>query len=532
MALMYSKVHDENLRQRAIILAKSKYDIENQLVIMRHCADDPLFFFNMFLWTYKPKAIGDEWEPEDPNFPFITFVEFQDQFILDVISDIEAWRDNITEKSREMGYSWMLLGISLWWFLFKWWPWLIGSYKEDYVDESGNMDSSFERLRYMLARLPKWMKPHDLVQKYMSISSKTLGCEIAGDSGENFGTGWRRKYVWMDEFALWRADGKAFRKTSDVTNCRIFGWTPEGKFNIYGKIMTNHPDYAHLNIRKYRLHWSKHPQKTQAWYEAQKKKRTRVDVAKELDISYDASVSGAVYPDYQNLVTVKKIEYDVNLRTYTVWDFWRDSNALLFVQKDFRTNQLYIIKTVRKVNWHIEKFLAFVKWEPTQGYSYDPDELAIIEWSKKTINGRYSNHFGDPYNGDAIQTNAVESCKGILARHGIYLTLKSWTTLETRITNAWLALYRTFVNEDESDFNQSMIQSHYPQVKENSQAVTQATKPVHDENSHFRTTYEYLIDNEPAWDPYNPNDSVKVFVNKITGKQQVTQRTGFWLARR
>ena len=85
--------------------------------------------------------------------------------------------------------------------------------------------------------------------------------------------------------------------------------------------MTNHADYAHLNIRKYRLHWSKHPLKTMAWYEAQKKKRTRVDVAKELDISYDASVTGAVYPDYQNLVTLKKIDYDVNLRTYTVWDF-------------------------------------------------------------------------------------------------------------------------------------------------------------------------------------------------------------------
>lgn len=43
-----------------------------------------------------------------------------------------------------------------------------------------------------------------------------------------------------------------------------------------------------------------------------------------------------------------------------------------------------------------------------------------------------------------------------------------------------------------------MIQSHYPQIKENSQATTAKTKPVHDENSHFRTTYEYWIDNEPA----------------------------------
>ena len=269
-----------------------------------------------------------------------------------------------------------------------------------------------------------------------------------------------------------------------------------------------------------------------AWYEAQKKKRTRVDVAKELDISYDASVTGAVYPDYQNLVTLKKIDYDVNLRTYTVWDFWMDSNALIFVQKDFRTNQFYIIKSIRKVAWHIEKFLAFVKWEPTQWYTYTQDELDLISWTKKTINWRYTNHFWDPYNWDAKQTNAVESVKDILARHWIYLTLRHGTTLESRITNAWLALYRTFVNEDESDFNQSMIQSHYPQIKENSQSTTAKTKPVHDENSHFRTTFEYWIDNEPAWDPYNPNDTVKVFVNKIIGKQQTVQRSWFWLPRR
>lgn len=77
----------------------------------------------------------------------------------------------------------------MWGFLFRGWSGLIGSYKEDYVDTQGNMDSSFERLRYMIERLPSWMVPDDIVSKYMSISSKKLGAEIAGDSGDAFGTG-------------------------------------------------------------------------------------------------------------------------------------------------------------------------------------------------------------------------------------------------------------------------------------------------------------------------------------------------------
>ena len=66
-----------------------------------------------------------------------------------------------------MGLSWVMLGI----FLFKEWSVLLGSYKEDYVDAQGNMDSAFERLRYMVKRLPKQMRPKDLLNKYMNLSA-------------------------------------------------------------------------------------------------------------------------------------------------------------------------------------------------------------------------------------------------------------------------------------------------------------------------------------------------------------------------
>jgi len=55
--------------------------------------------------------------------------------------------------------------------------------------------------------------------------------------------------------------------------------------------MTNHPDYSHIQIKKFRLHWRLHPLKTQEWYEKQKKQRTKLEVAQELDISYDNSVA-------------------------------------------------------------------------------------------------------------------------------------------------------------------------------------------------------------------------------------------------
>lgn len=58
--MLYSKDLEENLRQRATLLLSSHTDALNQKLIFRQCKEDPLFFFNMFLWTYKPKAVGDE----------------------------------------------------------------------------------------------------------------------------------------------------------------------------------------------------------------------------------------------------------------------------------------------------------------------------------------------------------------------------------------------------------------------------------------------------------------------------------------
>ena len=55
--LMYAKTPPENLKQRLILISKANSDVELQQILMRKCKEDPLFFFNVFLWTYKPKAI-------------------------------------------------------------------------------------------------------------------------------------------------------------------------------------------------------------------------------------------------------------------------------------------------------------------------------------------------------------------------------------------------------------------------------------------------------------------------------------------
>jgi len=460
--------------------------IEIRNLIMKKLEEDPIFFFDNFLYTYNPKL-------ENSTLPFILY-NFQRWFILDVVECIENDKDCITEKSRDMWYSWLMSWIILWWFLFKWWSSLVWSYKQDYVDSTGSMDSIFEKIRYMIQYLPKWMLPEGLEKPYMKIYIKGQTTEIIGDAGENFWTWWRKKFIFLDEFALWNNDKKAFRKTTDIAKCRIFWWTPEWRYNVYWKIMTNHPDFKDLSIKKLRLHWSQHPLKTQEWYEIEKSKRTKLDVAKELDISYDDSVSGAVYNDFLRLVKFWKYKYNPELPLYTWWDFWLDMNAVIFWQKDYKTNQIYIVDAIQRTNWNIEKFAAFVTWIPTQWFKdYTAEDIELIN-SRYWIS--YAGHYGDPYNSDSRTTVTESTIRTSLEKYWIFLITNRDSTLAERIRKTTLALNRLNVEEDLIDFTRAITQSRYPQKKDGAQNTTEQTKPIHNENSHFRTALEYAIDNE------------------------------------
>ncbi len=520
---MYPKTPRENKIFRFEIIEKAEKDLGFRKAILERCEFDPLFFFNVFLWTYDPRK---ENEGQTGHLPFSTY-EYQDEHILGTIECIDKEIDQWTEKSRDMGFSWMLIGVQSWGWRFKMWSSLYGSYKEDYVDEAGNMDSHFERLRYVFERLPWWMKPQDMVSKFMTISSKELGASIAGDVGENFGTGGRRKFTILDEFALWQFAEKAFRKTRDVTNCRLFGGTPEGKFNLYGKVMTNHKDYSHLKIQKKRLHWTLHPEKskgvhregsneiltsreaftlwndgikvTSPWYEKEKAQRTPLDLAKELDISYAASVTGRVYPAFEEKIRLGDFVYEAgnHFITSATWDYGLDMTAFIVIQKNMITGRNKMIKCFQKKNEEIAFFAAFFTGTPIQGYKYSEDERELIDLM---YGWQIHHHFGDPYNGNNRNVVKKSSVVMELAKHGVHIKCRppeGKNQVQDRIEKATLRLHTLDVHKTEYVFQEAIMQARYPKKKDNSEATGEKNKPVHDETSHIRTCLEYYFDNEP-----------------------------------
>lgn len=219
-----------------------------------------------------------------------------------------------------MGASWMVLYVYTWYWLFV--PnsdFRVGSRKEDFVDKIGDMDTLLEKVRFCLASLPLWMLPEgfNAVEHatYMKIRNPANANTIIGESANaHFGSGGRRKSIFLDEFAKWdqTVSYAAWTSTADVTKCRLVTSTPVGSGNKFAELARGTKE----KIIKTTLHWTLHPEKNvgtyyliggekmpvetenafalwlkgvkirSPWYDVECERRSEADIAQELDINY------------------------------------------------------------------------------------------------------------------------------------------------------------------------------------------------------------------------------------------------------
>ncbi len=301
--MQYPNKASDNFVFRAEILSRARGDKQFQSAIREIVKKDILFWINTFCWIYDAKGdIYDKLGFSNQNMAFLTF-DYQDEYIMKVVDHINIGKDLLTEKSRDMGASWMVLTIFLWFFLFGGVgnDFLLGSRKEEYVDKPGIMSALYPKLRYQLYRQPSWLMPlgfnkraHD---NYMRLINPETNSFIQGEANNDvFGSGGRAKAVLYDEFAKWKnTDRMAWQSTSDVTNCRLALSSAWGRNNQFFRLRSNKAG----KIKKLRLHWKVHPLKDKVWYEEQKLRRPPEDVAAEIDIDYAASITGKAYGSFK-----------------------------------------------------------------------------------------------------------------------------------------------------------------------------------------------------------------------------------------
>lgn len=274
----------ENLIWRARMLDAAEKDLGLRSALREMAFRDVHFFFDGFMFTYDVRT-------QIKHLPFI-LKDRQREYANWLNQHIEDQVDGLTEKSRDMGATEVVLGTMLYRWLAKGESFLLGSRLEEMVDKRGNENTHFERLRYKLYQLPWWMMPTGFFPRihdsYMKLHNPSRGNSITGQAmTSDFGRQGRYRAILMDEFGFIDCARDAWTATSDSTRCRLPVSTVGhgGRANFFAWLRHE------SKIDIFTLHYSNDPEKDAAWVVRERRRKRDEEWAREQEIDYDVGGS-------------------------------------------------------------------------------------------------------------------------------------------------------------------------------------------------------------------------------------------------
>jgi len=465
---------------------KKIYDSLKKVNTVDEIVESCINFIELFGFTFDPRPQAN---PHD--LPFIMY-DFQKETVKWLVEHIEEGKDGLIEKSRDMGISWtVFVYVPVWYWLFKdGTNILLGSYKEALVDNRSK-DSLFGMIDYAVMSLPVWILPRGFNSNKNRTQMKLVNpqnwSQITGDTmNADFGRGSRKTTVLFDELGSWEYAKDAWESAGASTACRIANSTPKG-YNYFAALRDS-------GIDVFTLHWTKHPLKDEKWYEYEKSRNSPETVAQELDISYNKSQVGRVYPEWnENNVTMDYFPYNPDWPLYVFWDYGNtDDTAIVWVQKNPENGKMRIVDSYAASGKVIGFFVPLITGMITEnGYLYSREEMMMIDEHKKW---RRATHFGDPA-GRFKNSVVDQTVFSVLRDNNIIVNFKdSWKEFGQRkealrtIINRGIELNE---NNRTKYLNLCMLNAAYPKVKNSGMEQINSAKPKHDYTSHLRSAMEY-----------------------------------------
>ncbi len=466
---------------------------------MRRASKDPAYFINNFLWTFNPKQ-------EPYHFEFKLF-PFQYDLVWEIKKAIETGNDLFIEKCREMGATYTVLAVLVWFWRFM--PgsnFLVGSRKEDCVDntrgDSGELsnkeESLFGKVEYFLNRIDPLALPVGFnIQKhlnYMSLVNPENGNVISGESSNpNFSRGGRQKAILLDEFAFWEDANAVWGSTADTTQCRIVLTTP-GIKPSKAKRLRFGEDGEKIKVITLSHHLD--PRKDEEWIQNEKERRSAEDFAREIMINWEGSIEGRVYPEIR-LAQFGSFPYDPAWGLYFAWDFGLDGTSVGVWQINPENGKLRLVDSYEYYDLPIHYSFPLLGQPIDSLYTYSADDIEAIESFKKY---KKAIHYGDPdVEKRSYQSREAKSTRRELEVIGVYVQTKPESNdfiTRREKTKVWLQRgIEINENQRNKQWYERIKNARYPQKSENSQSTTGISKPIHDWTSHSRTATEYLCVN-------------------------------------
>jgi hypothetical protein len=275
-------------QHRLNTLQKVRADAGLRSALAQVYQEDPVQFIIDWGCTTDPRNVSSGLPAVIPMLLFPRQIELAEWIL-------ERWRageGGLAEKSRDVGASWVSVGLSC--ALCNFLRDVVigfGSRKEEYVDKIDSPKSLFWKARKFMSLLPPDFRygwtPDDA--PHMRIKFNHTGSIITGEAGDNIGRGDRASIYFVDEAAYLDRPQLIAASLAATTNCHIDMSSVNG-MNAFG--VKRHSG----RVPVFTFHWRDDPRKDEAWYEKQKAELSPVVVAQEIDLNYTASVVGVVIP--------------------------------------------------------------------------------------------------------------------------------------------------------------------------------------------------------------------------------------------
>jgi phage terminase large subunit len=258
-----------------------------------HYRSNPVDLIEDWGVTYDPRNVA---KGLPTLMPLVLFPR-QREFLHWCIERWKAQEFGLADKSRDVGFSWMLVSLACALSLtHDGFAFGFGSRKELLVDKAGDPDCLFYKVTMFLSHVPKefragWNPRDKNCRTHMLITIPGTNATIRGEAGDNIGRGGRTSIYGVDEAAFLERPHLIDAALSQNTTCRIDVSSVNGMDNPFAEKRFSWPSHRVFTFR-----WHDDPRKDQAWYEKQKSNLNPLIVAQEIDLDYSASKSGVVIP--------------------------------------------------------------------------------------------------------------------------------------------------------------------------------------------------------------------------------------------
>lgn len=228
--------------------------------LLEACRHDLLLYVNLFVWQFNPRALGRE------VGPFTTWA-FQDEDFLAMVGCIEDQVNLVSEKSRDMGFSWMYLLVMDWLSRFHPYKKFLCISRSEAAVEDDDPDSLFWKIDFVHQNLPEWLhQPERFLRRKMFFGYPN-GSSITGQASTGrAGVGGRATAILVDEFAQIKEDWEVLHRTSDTSYCRMFNSTHKGVGTAFYQLCTDELAFPPARWRRLVRHWIDHPRKSPGRY--------------------------------------------------------------------------------------------------------------------------------------------------------------------------------------------------------------------------------------------------------------------------